>query len=208
MKTNIIAIIFLCLGQASMGEDHSPPAFADAVIPLNQVHCRQGFSSTRSPDNRTLSVIRTARTTKDKEFLMVGPSFGVHDRAECVIDVLFQQPLNAPLTLSVDYRGIEDKQPHTRVLLTVSLGRQSHEFSYADGRWLDGAPGADVKRFLLDVPAGAKKVRIKVSGKATSINKRDSALIGFDALDICFVDPSHPEYCGMAGQPNPHTTTK
>lgn len=208
MKAPIAAWSLLCLGQASIAQVPNAPAptFADAVIPSNQARCTQGFNSTRSPDNRVLSVLRTVKTTKDKEFLAVGPGFGTHDRAECVIDVPFQQPLNASRTLSVDYRGLEDKQSHTRASLTVTLGNQTHQFAYADGRWLDGSPGTDIKRFLLDVPAGTRKVRIKIAGSASSTNKTDTALIGFDALDMCFVDPDHPEYCGMTGKPNQRAT--
>lgn len=208
IRASIAACSLLCLGQASIAQAPNAPAptFADAVIPSNQARCTQSFNSTRSPDNRVLSVLRTVKTSKDKEFLAVGPGFGTHDRAECVIDVLFQQPLNASRTLSVDFRGSENKQSHTRASLKITLGSQTHQFAYAEGRWLDGAPGTDIKRFLLDVPAGTTKVRIKIAGSASTINKTDTALIGFDSLEMCFVDPDHPEYCGMAGMPNQHAT--
>lgn len=211
MKAPIVAVVATCgLAGAAFAADTSAPVlsptFVDAVIPPGQARCAQGFSSTRSPDNRVLSVLRSAKTSKNKEFLAVGPGFGTRDRAACTIDVAFERRLQAPRTLSVDYRGLEDKQPHTRVSLVVTIGSQAHRFSYADGRWLDGTPGTDIKRFLVDVPTGVKRLRISVSGTATSTNGTDSALIGFDALDMCFVDPENPDYCGLASQPNRRAT--
>ena len=156
----------------------------------------------RSPGNQYLSVLRTAKAKSDPEFLAVGTGYSARQSAVCVLQVVFQQPLASRRTLSVDFRGVELKGPAASTTLQIMIGPQTHTIQSPRGRYLDAGPGTELKRFLVELPKGTRRVPIRIAGSAASLNGAETAMIGFEALDLCFVDPDHPDYCGAAGKPN------
>jgi len=180
----------------------SAPTFRDAVVPAGQHLCPATWSSTRSPTGLYLSVLRQAKAAGEKELLTAGPGYSPSDRVRCTVVIRFDHPATAPAKLSLDYRGIEIKDPDATATFTIQFDRQTHTFVYGRGRWIDSSQSDTYRRFIVDVPTGAKDLRVRLSGNAASSSKTDTVLIGIDAMDMCFLDAEHPDWCGTPGKPN------
>jgi hypothetical protein len=205
LKLFVMQGVFAACSLASIGavaEDGlDDPTFAQPVISGNA--CAPELMSVgRVRANTVLSI---TRKSQGKEFVEVESRIRAQDSASCVIDVRFEQPLAEPGSLAVDFRGVEAKSPRAIARLSIKLDAQDYVFDYAAGRMLDASSGKVTKRFqLIDLPAGSTHVSIAISGEAESFARGDSAALGFDSLDMCFVSgEEQPEFCGAPGYPNP-----
>jgi hypothetical protein len=207
MLKALLPIALWAISGAVFAEDGiDDPTFAMPIFTGGESVCgSQPVAVYRTRANTVLSIARTGKGEPGKEFLEVGPRSRQKDSANCVIDVRFERPLAEVSTLGIDFSGVEQKSPGATASLTIELGAQRHVFDYPRGRMLDATVGKVTKRFqMVDLPAGTRRVRISISGKAARAGHADSALIGFDALDLCFVSgEEQPEFCGAPGYPNP-----
>lgn len=198
-----LSCLLLAQAGAAAADVPASPAFDDATFAVSQPRCGPGsLLAIRSPGNQYLSVLRTAKAKTDPEFLAVGTGYPARQSATCVLQVVLQQPLASRRTLSVDFRGVELKGKAASTSQQITIGPQTHIIQYPRGRYLDAGPGTELKRFLVDLPKGTQRVPIRVAGTAVSLDGAETAMIGFEALDLCFVDPDHPDFCGAAGKPN------
>jgi hypothetical protein len=200
-NASILLAILFAQGMAFAEDGLDDPSFALPVISGRD--CAPDIMGVgRVRANTVLSI---ARKTQGKEFIEVESRIRAKDSASCVIEVRFEKPLAEPGSLAVDFCGIEAKTPRAIARLSVKLDSQEYVFDYARGRMLDASSGKVTKRFqLIDLPAGSTHVSIAISGEAASFARGDSAMIGFDSLDMCFVSgEEQPEFCGAPGYPNP-----
>lgn len=212
MKKLASIIVIALAGSASLAQDTpssaasapvvSAPTFLDAVMSPGQKLCPVTWSSTRSPTGLYLSLLRQSKTTKDKELLASGPASQSSDRSNCVIKIRFEKPAPAALKLSLDYRGVELKDPNATATLKIKFDKQEHTFLAGVGQWIDSNSSEVYRRFVIDIPKGANSMRIQISGAVKSMGKADTVMIGIDSIDMCFIDNSSPDRCGASGKPN------
>lgn len=206
MLRTAVLLVLLLTGPFALAEDGAEdmrfamPAFAGG----KQACGAQKMEVLRDRGNTVMSIVRA--DPAQPAFLAVGPA-RKQDRAVCVIELRFEQALEAAQTLGIDFVGSEMKTPGAVVRLSIELGKQKHVFDYPAGRMLDEASGRVLKRFqVVYLPAGTRKLRIAISGEARRIARRDSAVIGFEALNLCFITSEQleeqPQFCGAPGFPN------
>jgi len=200
MRVHCIAALVL-VACADVLAQEGRPTFAEPNFPASKA-CPQAFKAIRAPGNQMMSILRVAKSKGDKDFLEVGAGRTHRDRSECQVEIRFEKPLSAAEVVSIDIRIAEFKDPSTSVSYVVGLGRQEHKLQYGRGRWMDGSPGSDLKRFLVPASAGTKAVRIKFAGSASSQDRVATAIVAVDSMDLCVLDPANPEACGVSGRPN------
>lgn len=200
MKAFCIAVLLLF---ASLPTSAAParPTFAEPRFPPSK-NCPQTFNATRAPGNQVISILRVAKSTRNKDFLEVGAGRLRRDQSACTVEIRLEQPLATAVVLSIDMRGEEVKDPSTSVTYTISLGRQDHKLVYGPGRWLDGSPGDAIKRFQVPMSAGTRLLRLKFTGSAVSADGQATAIVAIDSMDLCVIDLAKPEVCGAVGRPN------
>jgi hypothetical protein len=208
-KAFVVIALWAVNGMAFAEDGVDDPHFALPVVVGGESACgAQPIVVHRTRADTVMSVLRVPKGEHGKEFVEVSGKSRKKDTASCVIDVRFEKPLEESRTMGVDFTGVEHKTPGATASLTVTLGSQRHVFDYPKGRVLDASLGKVLKRFqMIDLPAGTKRVRISIAGKASRTAYGDSAAIGFEALDLCFISPEEqPEFCGAPGFPNPRVS--
>jgi hypothetical protein len=204
-----LAPIFILLPLAAFGQTDLP-TFARFTVLGTQGECRSQFKAIPTHNRGTLSLLRSVDggPTTLTDYLVAGQGYGKHVRQDCSLTVELDKPLVKPMTLLVDVSGVEQKDPEAVMRLDLTVGPQKHVIGYTRSRVVPNIPGTEIKRFKISVPAGFKRLLIRASGYATSLNGTDLAILGFEAVDLCFVgidgcgvDPALPAPAAPASAP-------
>lgn len=134
----------------------------------------------------------------DANVLEVGQGTSGKTTFSCSFKVTFRTPLTSKGTVQIDFYPSLYKEARSRLTFEARIGSQTHRFDFQPGRIIDPAnnPTQLVRVQLMDLAKGATSFRIKIAGSAQSIDGLSAAQLGLDSINVCNVEPLHPEFCG------------
>jgi hypothetical protein len=178
--------------------DADYPTFIAPSFPQGEKSCSSdGFAVTFAPDNRALSLLRSTKSPNEKPFLAAGTGYSKRDRAQCFIEINLAKPLPRPNRLMVDLTMLIDKMPQSLLRMSLVFGAQAHFVDYGRGRVIDQSSGRETLRFVIPVSSGIRKIPVKITGVAMSLENGDLVQAVPDTIDLCFIDPDRVDYCGV-----------